>query len=287
MVIAEGFPGQRKLVLTPRAVAEARRRPGTRHLVVTDVGYFPEARRHGMVRERPIDQAVVLLCTRGAGHVSTPEGRFAVAPGQAAVIPPGVPHDYQAEEKRPWTLWWMHVIGQDLEEFLEAAGITARSPIRTVGDILHAASLVEETLRWMERDITDATQLASSGAAWHLMALLAAGRSPSDHRSRAIDAAADRIRQAPEVRLDIEALASSCHLSRSHFSALFTRQLGMSVLRFQTELRMSRARELLDTTELSVARVADRVGYDDAYYFTRQFGKVHGMTPTAYRRRAE
>jgi len=286
MAIAEGFPGQRILVLPPRAVADARVRPGTRHLLVTDVGYFPEARRHGMVRDHPIDQAVVLLCTRGEGRVSTPEGSFLVVPGQAVVIPPGVPHRYEADDARPWTLWWMHVVGHDLGEFLQTAGLTSRDPIRTVGDILQAASLVEETLRWMERDITDSTQLASSGAAWHLMALLAAGRSPSDHRSRSIDAAADQIRRAPHARLDIDALAESCHLSRSHFTALFKRQHGMSALTFQTELRMSRARELLDTTDMSVATIAQRVGYEDAYYFTRQFGKIQGTTPSAYRRRA-
>ncbi len=74
--------------------------------------------------------------------------------------------------------------------------------------------------------------------------------------------------------------------SRSHFSALFRRQHGMSALTFQTELRMSRARELLDTTDLSIASIAHRVGYEDAYYFSRQFGKVQGVAPTAYRRRS-
>lgn len=133
------------VVVTPRAVADARARPGTRHLLVTAVGYFPEAYRHSFVRRRPIAEAVVLLCTSGRGTVWTDKGMFAVAPGQAAVLAPAASHGYAADKKEPWTLWWMHVLGQHLEEFLEAAGLTTRSPVRAVGDILHAAALVEET----------------------------------------------------------------------------------------------------------------------------------------------
>ncbi|WP_084103357.1 AraC family transcriptional regulator [Demequina sp. NBRC 110056] len=285
MVIAEGFPGQRILVQTPSAIAGALGRPGTRHLVVTDIGHFPRAHRHGYARDRPIDQAVVLLCTQGRGTVQTSAGSFAVTPGHAAVLPAGHPHAYAADDDEPWTLWWMHVVGRDLDEFLAAADLTIRSPVRAVRDIVHCAALVSEILRAVEREVTDAAQLAASGAAWHVMALLASGHSPRDRRSAAIDAAAETIRLAPEQRLDIDALAARCHLSRSHFTALFRRQLGSSPLQFQTQLRMSRARELLDTTELPIARIAEAVGYGDAYYFSRQFRRVQGTTPTLYRER--
>lgn len=99
------------------------------------------------------------------------------------------------------------------------------------------------------------------------------GPHPADRRSRAIDAAADIIRHAPEQELDIDSLADGAHLSRSHFSALFRRQIGMSALQFQMQLRMSRAKKLLDTTDLPIGRISWRVGYDDAYYFRASSGR--------------
>ncbi|WP_367379412.1 helix-turn-helix domain-containing protein [Subtercola boreus] len=72
-------------------------------------------------------------------------------------------------------------------------------------------------------------------------------------------------------------------LSPTHFSWLFKQQTGSPVLHYQTQLRMARARELLDTTDDQVSTVAALVGYDDAFYFSRQFRKIHGTTPLRYR----
>ena len=52
---------------------------------------------------------------------------------------------------------------------------------------------------------------------------------------------------------------------------------------FHTSLKMARARELLDTTELAIADVAAAVGYADPLYFSRHFRRVHGMNPSTYR----
>jgi AraC family transcriptional regulator, arabinose operon regulatory protein len=67
MLIADGFPGQRMLVLPRPRVREFLDQPGTNHLVVTDCGYFPEAQSHGRTRNTPLSQAVVLVCANGKG----------------------------------------------------------------------------------------------------------------------------------------------------------------------------------------------------------------------------
>jgi AraC-like DNA-binding protein len=46
---------------------------------------------------------------------------------------------------------------------------------------------------------------------------------------------------------------------------------------------MSRARELLDTTDQAVAEIARALGYADPFYFSRQFRSVHGVSPSGYR----
>lgn len=52
-----------------------------------------------------------------------------------------------------------------------------------------------------------------------------------------------------------------------------------------TELRIQRACELLDRSDLQVGEIAEKLGFADRLYFTRLFSKHTGMPPTAYRQR--
>ncbi|THF76276.1 helix-turn-helix transcriptional regulator [Cohnella fermenti] len=75
------------------------------------------------------------------------------------------------------------------------------------------------------------------------------------------------------------------HFSYSHFHRLFKEQTGFAPHIYFTNLRMEKAAQLLLRTDLPVQEVAYRCGYDDAKYFSRQFRKSQGMSPTAFRER--
>jgi AraC-like DNA-binding protein len=282
MSIADGFPGQKLIVLPRPMVRAALQRPGTAHLVVTDCGYFPEARAHGMTRQQGIDQAIVMVCVRGAGWCELGGQRHQVKAGQVVVVPPGAPHAYGADREDPWTLWWLHVTGPDLAELLRTSRLTVATPVRALTDVFRVVSLIEEAVRTLERDPTGRSLLMASGAAWHLLTILSAAPRPGQETSPA-DRAGEYLREHLRERVSVADLAAMAQLSPSHFAALFRRRFGVPVLRYQTELRMARARELLDTTALTVAEVGREVGYDDPFYFSRQFSAIHGATPRRYR----
>ena len=85
--------------------------------------------------------------------------------------------------------------------------------------------------------------------------------------------------------LDVTDLATSVNLSPSRFAFLFRRDMGMSPARFVRARRLDRARELLETTFLSVKEVMGLVGYNDPSHFARDFRRLHGAPPTAFRGR--
>jgi len=74
-------------------------------------------------------------------------------------------------------------------------------------------------------------------------------------------------------------------LSESHYAALFRQATGYGVLAYQTRQRMGLARELLDTTHRTISSIAQQVGYPDPLYFSRQFRRIHAMSPSEYRSR--
>lgn len=283
MNVAEGFPGQRLRVLPRPMVQQALRRPGTSSLLVTDGGYFPQAHAHGLERREPIAQAVVLLCTDGRGWCTVDGVNHPVRAGQAVVIPPGVPHAYGSDRDHPWTLWWMHLDGHDLPGLLAAGGPVGPATVRTPAKLFRAVSLLEEVVEHMERGLDPSAVFAASAAAWHFLAVLADGAGAQGSRSDVVERAKDHLQRNLAEGASVAGLAAMARLSPSHFATLFRRQVGLPVLQYQTQLRMARARELLDTTDLPVASIAAEVGYPDAFYFSRQFRSIHGTTALGYR----
>ena len=71
-------------------------------------------------------------------------------------------------------------------------------------------------------------------------------------------------------------------LSKSGLHALFQKHTGRSPMDFFLRLKMKEACKMLRSTSLRVYEVAQRLGYQDPYYFSRIFRKVVGISPKEY-----
>jgi transcriptional regulator GlxA family with amidase domain len=87
----------------------------------------------------------------------------------------------------------------------------------------------------------------------------------------------------PARRWTVASLAAAAAVSRSVLDARFRDALGRSPIRYLTDWRMHLAEDLLATTDLSVASVARRVGYDAEEAFSRAFKRRHGDSPSMWR----
>ena len=87
-----------------------------------------------------------------------------------------------------------------------------------------------------------------------------------------------------DPNLMLQSVAKEVHLSQSHLSTIFAQETGMTFTQYLNSLRIGKARELLETTELRSFQIAEAVGYNDAHYFSYMFKKNTGMTPGEYRR---
>ena len=79
-------------------------------------------------------------------------------------------------------------------------------------------------------------------------------------------------------------LAGVVQLSRSHFCRVFRESFGESPLRFIMRRRICRAQELMLASRLPLSQVALQCGMSDHAHFCRNFRKVVGVTPKAWRR---
>lgn len=86
-------------------------------------------------------------------------------------------------------------------------------------------------------------------------------------------------------RLSLSNLARTVNLSPAHLRQIFTAETDMSPLQYLRELRLQRAKRLLETTFLSVKEIMVQVGASDKSHFGRNFKKAFGLTPVQYRGR--
>jgi len=88
---------------------------------------------------------------------------------------------------------------------------------------------------------------------------------------------------SPDRKWTVADLASGAAVSRSLLDERFRQVLGRSPIRYLTEWRMHLAEELLATTDIGIAALARRVGYDSEEAFSRAFKRERGSSPTHWR----
>ncbi|HEV7978836.1 AraC family transcriptional regulator [Amycolatopsis sp.] len=84
--------------------------------------------------------------------------------------------------------------------------------------------------------------------------------------------------------LSLRDVAAAVNISPGHLTSRVRQRTGRTVQEWIIERRMVQARRLLAATELPISAVGREVGFPDASYFARTFGKVHGMSPAQWRR---
>ena len=97
----------------------------------------------------------------------------------------------------------------------------------------------------------------------------------------------EAVRQYLETHYQEEAnmniLADKIHYSQGYLTKIFFDSYRKTPMRYLTDLRITKAKELIDETpSLSVREVGERVGYPDPSYFSRVFKKTTGMSPQKY-----
>jgi AraC-like DNA-binding protein len=289
--IAEGFPGERSIVLPAPVVAAWLASRPLVELLPSDIGYYPAARWHYRERPEGSEQLIFIWCLKGEGWLSLKGERVRVRAGQAAVIPPRMAHAYGADESLPWTIYWVHMAGPKVAEAARLLGATAGQAVLKLGQAPPVAMLFEQILALLERGYTVANLLGASLVLGEMVAQVAMG---VGRHGGGVGSTQQRLEEAVSYmlarldrRLRIADLATSCNLSASHFSILFKRHTGFAPIDFFIRLKIQRACRLLESSDMPIKDVATVLGFDDPLYFSRCFHRIHACSPREYRKQRQ
>ena len=166
---------------------------------------------------------------------------------------------------------------------IELAG-TVRDHFEHCG--IHTENLLAKSRR-------DLTELGSFQTVGEVLAWIDALQSDLDHyveqeRSRSGSAIVKRVEEILRKQfssdINLTGVASELELTPGYISAQMKKQTGMSFSEYLTRLRIDEAKKLLADTDWKVYAVAEAVGYEDAFYFSRIFKRLTGTSPMDWRR---
>lgn len=240
---------------------------------------------------RVLEEFHLVYISSGRGTFeSEPDFTTAIEPGQAWLLPPGVWHRYRPDPETGWGEHWMAFDGEIARHWLQHRFFTKKNPLLKINaedTVLATFSRAMESIRANR----PALQQILAGATAYLLGLIYSARqaqpAATKRNTNAIELAITRMHNEYGRDLDLQLLARELGVSYSWFRGTFAAHTGLSPHQYLLELRLVRARNLLEETEFSVKEIAAQTGFEDEHYFSRLFRQRLRVTPSLWRRRSQ
>lgn len=106
----------------------------------------------------------------------------------------------------------------------------------------------------------------------------------SYHKIYAVKQIINYLNENYEHKISLDQIARNMYLSPVYVSKIFKEETGESPINYLIKIRLEKAKELLVTLEdVSIKSVANQVGYEDVYHFSKLFKKYYGISPLHYK----
>ena len=250
------------------------------------VGAFNDGGQRDSRRPHGISDWLLWQNVRGSCAVRHAQGEELTGPGDVVLIAPRTPHDYgtPAREKR-WAVRW--VVFAPLPQWADllrwpvvAPGIAVVRPTAAVGR--HIGASIDAAWQVAAGLVNGREALALNAVEAALLWAKSATHTPLTGDPRAREIAEDVMAHLARP-VSLSGAARVAGLSPAQFARCFRATYGCSFAMWVEGRRIARAQELLRHSDLSIATLAQQVGYHDPFHFSANFRRRCGVSPRQFR----
>jgi AraC-like DNA-binding protein len=205
--------------------------------------------------------------------------------GVIAGFAPQYPHHYTCDPDCPLEHYWLAFVGSKAQELFEKSNLCAKG---TVSGSPYTMQLMQSIFTNGMQKTRHAQEICSSYLRILLLSLAAdqyideqftsASRANYHFCRKYIDENFSYISSPLQV-------AKICNINVRYMSRLFKKYDILTPKEYIMQLKLNKAANLLLTVSLPVCKIAFAVGFKDPYHFSRNFKKVHKLSPSKYRNR--
>lgn len=238
-------------------------------------------------REKGRKDYQLLYIAAGRAHFFIEGKEYIVTAGNMVIYYPNEPQHYRYYKEERTSVYWVHFTGGYVEKILEHYNITKDNHIIYSG--------ISPDYQWLFSQIIQELQLCRPGFDEMLTLLLRnifilisrnfkMNTKFTDAMEKEVSYAIYHFRENFNKEINIDEYAKSQNISVSWFIRCLKQITGQTPLQYIINLRISNSQMLLETTDYTIARIAESVGYDNPLYFSRIFHKQTGVSPKEYRK---
>ena len=237
---------------------------------------------------RILNEFQINFITEGAGILENKYGSFPLKKGSIFITFPGIWHRYKPNSKTGWTENYIGFNGELAARLIGKPRFSAEEPVFHFGIKEELLDTFLKIFDLVEKEQPGYQQIAS-GMVIKLLGYIISFEKQKDFSgktiARVIESIRFEMRQKMDEEINLKALAQKHNVSYSFFRKMFKKYTGVSPGQYHLQLRLTRAKELLVSTDKSIKEISYELGFQTIFYFSNMFKKKEGVTPSSFRNR--
>ena len=290
MKIKHGFEGERFLIVPYQYIATMQKDQLFGDMFIQSLGHFSNAQYHYIDRPNGRNEYIFIYCISGTGWVCINGKRHTLIENQFIIISPGVPHSYGADDVKPWSIYWLHFMGEKAGLFAEGFEQPVTVAPSETSRIEERFNLFEEMYSVLNDGFSYDNLCYANLCLMHFLGTFKfmkpyqVVKKKAEYSSTAINVAVYYMHEHINNKITIKELANFLNYSESYFFRIFMRETGYSPIEYFNRIKINKSCEYLSNTNMKVVQISRILGFNDQYYFSRTFTHIMGISPINYRK---
>lgn len=254
-------------------------------LYLQEIGKLSTTSKHESFR-KTLDSFLLVYVSNGSGILQVRNQQYALNTGNIAVINCLDSYKLNADSQG-WQIFWIHINGKMMKEIYKMIlDIGKDNPIFQLNSLVEITKIWEEIYAATNSD-TKIKELLINEQLFHLINQVLKVQSDflqttTSHKEK-IQQVRNYLEENFSSQISLDQLAEIFYINKYYLTRIYKETYQQTINQTLTQLRITKAKELLRYSELSMVEIAVSCGFQDASYFSKVFKKIEGESPQKYR----